>query len=522
MPVLKKDWMMAWMRTIGLGLLVVCSGCNRRGGDPNSLPSPNADNGPSNTDLVVNADKRYQTMEGFGATHLPLVYEGIGDVLSPGLRAKAIDAVYNQVGIGMGNLEGALLESPAGWDERGNDNNDPFIFNGNGFQKGTAHAIKEGVVDLARPFGFDHYYIAQKINVRWASPWLNNIRKTDYRRYLDESAEQIAAGQIHWREAYGIVPRYQMPFNEPLSGNTELLNGTVRDVVDIIKRAGSRLRAEGFGDIKFVIPNEETEEKSLSTAAAILSDPEARQYVGAIGYHPYPYGSVYASIPKILGTAGAGRPDPGRIAVRNKLRDLGGQYGIPVWMTEVSHGAVDPRSLDDFRGRAIHIHDELVYADAAAYFGMNNMWDRVSQRQHFGNSDLFSGEGTVVLIDNDTETVYITGMGHAIGHYARWIKRGAVRVEATSTDRLVLLTAFRDDRLGRVTMVILNNAAGERTLNVNVSGLRLSGNLAGEQSTAAGYRQPVKPLAPTPAAGFKLTVPALSVTTLAGTFEQAE
>jgi hypothetical protein len=35
------------------------------------------------------------------------------------------------------------------------------------------------------------------------------------------------------------------------------------------------------------------------------------------------------------------------------------------------------------RGRAIQIHDELVYADAAAFFGMNAMWDTTSHAQHY-------------------------------------------------------------------------------------------------------------------------------------------
>src|SRR3989338_3365615 len=134
-------------------------------------------------------------------------------------------------------------------------------------------------------------------------------------------------------------------------------------------------------------------------------------------------------------------------------------------MTEVSHGEVDPRSFDNLLGRAIHIHDELVYANASAYFGMNNIWDTISHKEHFGNRNLFSEEGTIVLIDNDdTQTVYITGMGYAIGHYARWIKKGAVRIEAESSDPLVQVTAFRDDSQKRMVLVVINNASTEREL----------------------------------------------------------
>jgi O-glycosyl hydrolase len=487
---------------------------------PSAQPSqtPVADFKSSDTavEVLIDNTREHQTMEGFGATHLPLVYQGTGDTLSPKLRSQAIDVVYNQVGITMGNLEGALLESPDDWNARRNDNDDPFKINWSGFQTFNADTMKTKVVDVAQPLGFDNYFLAQKINVRWASPWLDSIRQNNYDRYLDEAAEQVAAGQVYWYDVYGIVPRYQMLFNEPLSGNGELLNGAVQDVVDIIKRAGARLRSEGFSTIKFVVPNEETEEISLSSATAILADPQARQYVGAIGYHPYPYGSVYASIPRILHTSGMGRPDQDRIVVRNNLRDLGKQYGIPVWMTEVSHGEVDSRSFDACRGRAIHIHDELVYADAAAYFGMNNMWDTISQQLHFGNSNLFSEEDTIVLIDNDTETVHTTGMGYAIGHYARWIERGAVRTEAISSDPLLLVTAFRQTSQRRIVLVIINNASAEKSINIKVNAVRLEGNLTGEQSTAAAYWQPIRPFAPTAPTSFMLTVPAQSVTTIVG------
>ncbi len=466
--------------------------------------------------IVVDNSGEHQRIEGFGATTLSLVHEGLGDVLSPALRAQAIDAIYNQVGISTGNLEGVLPESPDGWDQRRNDNDDPFNINWGGFQTSSAATVKEKLVDLAQPLGFKGYFFGQKINIRYTSPWLGPIRSTDYNRFLDEAAEQIVAAQIYWRDTYGIVPRYQMPFNEPSSGGQESL--TIRDQVEIIKRAGARLNKEGFTSMKFIVPNEERVTRSYNSAEAILSDPEARRYVGAIGYHPYPYGSAYSNIPKILRASGAGSPDKGEIAARGRLRDLGRRYGIPVWMTEVSHGAVDPLSFDALRGRAIHIHDELVYADAAAYFGMNNMWSTASQKMHFGEGNLLSpdNEGTIVFVDTDAGRVYISSMGYAIGHYARWIKPGAIRLEATSSDPLLQVTAFRDDDRKQLVLVIINNSPNSQTVQVDVKGLGLEGTLSGEQSTESAYWQPLPPSELGRPDSFTISVPGPSVTTLAG------
>lgn len=465
--------------------------------------------------VVIDKNKLQQKIEGFGATHVSLIYEGAGDVLSPEIRAKAIDALFKQVGISMGNLEGALLESTGGWENRKNDNSDPFSINWDGFETKTAEAIQQNLVKPALPLGFDNYFLSQKVNVRWASPWLEELRQHDYERYLDEIAEQVVAGHLHWRKVYGIVPAYQMLFNEPLSGNHELLNGSVKDIVNIVKRTGKRLQSEGF-QVRFVLPNEETEENTVQVAKAILSDPEARQFVGAIGYHTYPYGSTYSSISEILATSGVGKPNPERIAVRERLRDLGQQYKIPVWMTEVSHGNVKAQSFEAFLGRAIHIHDELLYANASAYFGMNNMWDNASQQMHFNNQDLSSEEGTIVLIDSPKQTVTITGMGYAIGHYARWVKRGSTRLDATSSNPLVQITAFLDENQKSLVLVVINNAMESQQLDIQLNGVTLEGAIAGEQSTKTSYWQTLSPLKAEVSNHFTISIPPKSVTTMLG------
>jgi O-glycosyl hydrolase len=466
--------------------------------------------------IQVNVNMSYQKIDGFGATHKSLVYQGSGSRLSPELRAQVIETIYQQVGLNLGNVEGALLESPGSYEQRSNDNGNPDEFNWTGFQTFWADTIQSDLLAFAEPYGFDGYYIDQKVNVRWASPWLEELRSTDYSRYLEEAAEQVAAGSIYWRDRYKIVPRYVMLLNEPLRGNKELQSDNTQEVVDLVKAVGARLEREGFRDVRFVLPNETTVGKSLEIAEAVLSDPVARKYVGVIGYHPYPYDSPYANIHKLLNTSGVGTPAPRAVSARDRLRQLSQQYELPIWMTEVSNGGVDPTSYDDFRGRAIHIHDELVYAGASAYFGMNNMWDATSQQEHFGNQNLFakSSEGTIVLIDNNKQEVYITGMGYAIGHYARWVESGAVRVEALSEDPLLQLTAFKSLDSDQLILVLINNHRADQEIQVEVEGATLLGSLSGEQSTANQYWAPLEKFQISTPVGFEITLPLESVTTL--------
>lgn len=439
------------------------------------------------------------------------------DNVPSALRTQAIDALYNQVKLTMGNLEVEPFEAPAS-NVYAPANDDSSTTTFGSFNWIQSDNMMQKVVTPGQAFGFDHYWIGPVISTGFALSWAPALRSSNYQQYLDELAEHVAAVAIHWRDSYRITPEYMQLFNEPLSGNGELAGGSVTEIIDIIKRSGDRLRAEGFATMKFVVTAEETEAISLRDAQMIMANPDARKYVGAIAYHPYPYGSTYASVPNILATSGSGTPDAGKVTLRNQLRDLGAQYGIPTMMIEVSHSDLPFDSFDGVRGRAIQIHDELVYADAAAFFGMNAMWDSTSHAQHYqGRPDpgFYSETDTVVLIDNVMNKVVISPMGRAIGHYARWIKRGAVRIDATSDDPLVQVTAFRDDAQGRLVLVALNNANAPRTVTVTATNApALMGTLTGERSTASVVWEPFT--GTTTSTGWRVDLPPHSVTSMAG------
>ena len=194
-----------------------------------------ADSKPSTEPVaVVTVDNstRYQQIDGFGATHLALASSDQKDDLTPKLRAQAIDLVYGQVHLTLGNVEIGPIETPANardpWKEQANDDGDPLHFNWPGFNFSGSDVAKQKLIDLAQPLGFDGYYPGLRASVRWANTWMKPIRANDYNRYLDEVAEQMAAGMIHWRDSYGIVPKYVQLFNEPTTGNQELDPGSSR------------------------------------------------------------------------------------------------------------------------------------------------------------------------------------------------------------------------------------------------------------------------------------------------------
>ncbi|PTB91542.1 hypothetical protein C9993_12110, partial [Marinobacter sp. Z-F4-2] len=224
------------------------------------------------------------------------------------------------------------------------------------------------LVRPARPYGFVDFSLGLTIDMRHELVWMKELRENDYSQYLDEVAEYVVAGVSHWWEISGTVPRLITLFNEPLSGNRELQGGSIPEVVDIINYAGKRLHEEGFSQTKFIVPAEETVEKSIDTSRAILADKTARSYIGALAYHAYPYDSAYSSVQRILQTSAKGLPEKGEIAIRKQLYELAAQYDIPLWMMETSEGPgradYSFGSPENLRARANHIVDELVYANA--------------------------------------------------------------------------------------------------------------------------------------------------------------
>jgi O-glycosyl hydrolase len=321
----------------------------------------------------------------------------------------------------------------------------------------------------------------------------------------------VVAPLVHWRDRHGVVPRWHHLFNEPITGNGELAGATHRELVDLVKAVGLRLEREGFRDIRLVVASEETEEASLSAARAILADPQARRFVGAISYHTYPYGSVYSDVNRILATSGAGQPDAQRLQVRREIRELAERYGLQVWMTEVSNGRAN--MMDSMRGRAIHIHDELRHAGASSYWAMFQAWDALADR---GSCD----EDCLVQFNRVRGTVAIGGTGRAIGHYARWVRRGARWVASETDDALVLASAFRDETRRTLVAVVVNNHREAVRLALRTTCAACAGAPRGEQSSALGFWLP---LAEQPEriedGAWAITLPARSVTSVSMAIE---
>ncbi len=526
-----------WRANPGLlALLVVLAGCTASDAgagpvapptppDPSkpNVPNPNVPQPLADTTIVTVAyGTPLQTISGFGGTTTPLVYGGV-DYLGP-LRGTAIQAAFGQVGISRGLLSIGVVETPATatdvFNQRGNDNADPFVANAAGFNFGGLATLRSAVLLPAAAHGYNTVELGPFLQLRGPLDWMIGVRSVDYDRYLDEAAEYVLTVLQQWRTAYGQTPALIHLFNEPTSGNVELASTSLQEVVDLVTRVGLRLRSAGFANVKFVVPNEETMARSLAVARAILSDPVARDFVGAIGFHQYPYGSAYASVGQILGAVTGGR-SAGALQDMEALRALGAQHGVPLWMTEVTEGpgtmSYPFTAIENVMARAIHIHDVFRYAGASAYFGMNTMWDSRSHAEHFESRNIpfLTEQSGMVLIDLDAGSVKVTGMGYAVGHYARWVKPGATQVTASTDNAAVMASAFRDPSSGRLVVVTINTSSAPQLLRIRINGAAATGPVTGEASHGAARWAPISASRVASDGAIEVVAPARSVLTVA-------
>jgi glycosyl hydrolase family 30 len=453
--------------------------------------------------LTIDATRRYQTFLGFGAALEPWELTGSYRRDNPALPAvltgsdpdKAAIArlLFTELGIQHVRLFlGGYEPSPGSFDWGAIQPHTDFI-------------------RLAQPQG---------LQLWWATFTVDNGHQQQWLRlpgsacgldpaHVDDDVDWILAAALHFRDL-GIPLPYLSINNEPDFGWCQQQHAagakiTVTDYVTIAQRLGQRLRAAHLNTL-LVVSDGLNPQSSLPYMQAVLADPAAREYVGALAYHSY--ADPYPDPASILRTSAAGSPEHSAVQIRQQIWGLAQQYHLPVWMTEVCVCA-PPRPLSDFelgRARLNHVYDELTIGNVAVFDAMNLfLFDRPGIRDELVHV-YFRPDGSL-------ERYAIAPYGYLLGHYARYIPPGSVRVDVTSSDPKVRLVAFqRPD--GRLALVGLNNEPVAVHATISFSGLaRLPARLAVLTSRESALWQ-ADATVTVEHAGASITLAPLSVTTL--------
>jgi glucuronoarabinoxylan endo-1,4-beta-xylanase len=259
--------------------------------------------------------------------------------------------------------------------------------------------------------------------------------------YLEDwMAVDNPAGYVDWAmamlrrwRARGLEPPLYAPLNEPQVAR-DYPPEWMHDVVVLL---GSRLRAAGF-KTKLVIPDDENPRDAYRRAIAVLQDPKARQYVGALAYHIYRWNLDQTD----------------EVA---RMRQLAVRYRLPLWMTEYSNpDYVNWRAAFEW---AEKMHVLLTDGGVNA---IDYLWS------YFGD---WVRTDTMVSIDFE-DGVY---RGHSFtpiywltGQYSRFVRPGFVRVAATPSSGPVLTSAYRGP--AQAIVVATNPTEAAQVIRVTIRG----------------------------------------------------
>jgi O-glycosyl hydrolase len=238
-------------------------------------------------------------------------------------------------------------------------------------------------------------------------------------------AEWAMAIVRRWR-ALGVDLPYYSVVNEPGYQRSGIWSGQF--LRDVIKRMGPRLRAEGFAT-RFVVPDDLNATEAELRARVVLADPEARSYVGALGFHLY--------------------DEPIENAAR--MRALADAHELPLWMTEWSHR--DPFAWAATMHALIAEHGVSAVDYMWGFFGHEDAAQLIALKYDAGNR--YTGYAPL-------KHFYVTGQ------FSRFVRPGARRVDARSSDRRVMVSAFADD--GRPVLVVVNDASLRRVVRFDLAG----------------------------------------------------
>lgn len=204
---------------------------------------------------------------------------------------------------------------------------------------------------------------------------------------------------------------------------------------DLMKVVGRRFRKEGLSNVRLFLPEdvgwfEGVRNMTLPT----LNDPEARQYVGAVATHGYAFDGIQP-----------GSPDA---QTWQTMYNWGAPYGIPHWMTETSGFK---NNLEGASSLAKALYTALRFGNVSAWV----FWTLST-----GTLDEYS----LMNSAGEKSKRYFVSK-----QFYRYIRPGAMRIEANAATPDVLPLAFTNN--GISTVVLINPGTTDRAVKVGGSGL---------------------------------------------------
>ncbi len=333
-------------------------------------------------------------------------------------------------------------------------------------------------------------WVGDENATRWEDPGVTTkeggtLNPHKYGEYADWLNEHLQRYKDLGIDLYALSLQNEPGFSQFFNSCTYTVswyNDLLVNVVPQVKAAFPAVRI--FGSENMLLTEGKDENWPWFYHSAIKANDAATANIDILAVHGYSDGVLPNSGSELVGMW------------QNHTAQFTEPMQKDVWMTETSGYGETWDSNNDGSGAfslGLDIMTALNHGNVSAW-----VWWQGSQLDGIGDYNLMNGLTTGKKY-------------HVSKHYYRYIRPGAVRVNATSTDENVFVTAFRHADKGTTTIVIIN--AGD------AKAVTLAGN--GLPETLNMYRTSQSPMENCtfvsevgPGAANKFTLPANSIITL--------
>jgi glucuronoarabinoxylan endo-1,4-beta-xylanase len=415
--------------------------------------------------ITVNELNRYQTIEGIGSA-IPEWRYSINN------NTTVVNNAVNDLGLSM------LRVYPEPSFESSNENSNVSSLDLSRFNiSASAVTSQFNVIKKYVAAGMTRLILSTFTPPAWMKDNNSLIGGSIRTDMYDEYAEFYAAYCKAVKQECGIDVYAISPENEPAWEqwyNSCVFSPT--QMRDATKAIGRRLEQEGLSHVKIFGAEDLINNNWTSYFGATMADTVSRRYLYALAVHAYENDGATAGSPSAtrwLSVAARAIPN-----------------GKAVWQTETS-GYFD--NWTDAFSYGTGIYTALKYGQVSAWVYLNvNTDDAQTERS-------YSKNGT-------PQWPYYTAK-----NFSRWIRPGAVMVDAVSSDSANLLSvAFHHADNRTLTLVVVNQSNSSRNATVaghNIPAFSLFRSSSSERCVSAGQA----------ASGATISFPAQSITTLHGT-----
>lgn len=397
------------------------------------------------TCIFVNPDKKYQTFLGIGGAITDASAEVFAK-LSPAKQQEFLNAYYSKdKGIGY-----TLLRTN---------------MNSCDFSSGSYTYVETGDKDLKTfNIGHDKQYriplikkalaLVGKDATLYISPWSPPA-------FMKDNNDMLHGGKLlpeyrqSWANYYvkyiNALQKEGIPVwgltvqNEPMANQTwESCIYSAADERDFLKNyLGPTLKKAGLGDKKITVWDH-NRDLLLQRTNTILEDPQASQYVWGIGFHWYEDWSGGEQVYENVGKVNELYPNK-KLMFTEGCNDKFNPKNLQLWKNGERYGK---SMINDFNNGTV------------AWTDWNILLDQFGGPNHVKNFCF-----APIHSDTTTGELIYTPSYYFIGHFSKFIDKGAKRISAASSRSQLLTTSFINND-GKVVTVVMNQSNKKVTYNL--------------------------------------------------------